>query len=229
MNSLIEFLIETKDIPQTSILMLLLLPIVATIISIWRQIVGLKTFGIYAPIMITFTFYQFGVTTDNGINFIQGLKYGLTLSFVVFASAIFAHEITRKVRLHYLPKMSIVLSIVSIGVFITLALAAQFDRWGFISVDTLALLLMITVAEQFISIYIKKGRKAAIVLTIGTVFISSLIYLFIAWDEVHTFILKYPYVMLLTIPANLFIGKWTGFRIEEYFRFKSILTRSESD
>jgi hypothetical protein len=209
--------------------MLLLLPVVATIISIWRQIVGLRTFGIYAPIMITFTFYQFGVTADNGINFVQGLKYGLALSAVVFASASIAHELTRKIRLHYLPKMSIVLSIVAIAVFAMLAFAAQFDRWGFISVDTLALLLMITVAEQYISIYIKKGRRSAIVLTIGTVLISSLVYLFIAWDNVHTFILRYPYVTLLTLLINLFIGKWTGFRIEEYFRFKSILGKNESD
>lgn len=228
MHPIIEFLIETKGIPQTSIILLLTLPIVATIISIWRQIIGLRTFGIYAPIMMTFAFYQFGIIGSD-IYFLQGLKYGLALSVGVFFTASIAHEITKKIKLHYLPKMSLVLSTVAGGVLGLLILAAYLERDGFIAADTLAILLMITVSEQFISMYIKKGRKAASMLSLGTLIISTLMYLFIAWDTVHELLLKYPYLTLITIPINLYVGKWTGFRLKEYFRFKSILAQSESD
>ena len=227
MNALIQFLIETKGIPENSILLVLMLPIVATIIAVWRQIIGLKTFGIYAPIIITFAFYQLGMTPD-GLNLLQGLKYGLALSLVVFVTAALAHEVTRKIQLHYLPKMSIVLSLVAIGVFGVLVLASYLNKEGFVSVDTLPVLLMITVAEQQISIYIKKGKKAAYVLTIGTVCISTLTYCLISWHKLQDIILKYPFLPLLTLIINLVIGKWTGFRIIEYFRFKSLLKPSES-
>jgi hypothetical protein len=228
MNPLIEFLIETKGIPETSIILLLMLPIVATIIAFWRQIIGLRTFGIYAPILITFAFYQLGIT-ESGINLWQGLKYGLTLAIVVFVTASLTHEVTKQIRLHYLPKMSILLTMVTIGVFSTLVLASYLNRGGFVSVDILPLLLMITVSEQMISIYIKKGKKAAYLLTFGTLFISTLSYVLISWTWLQEVILKYPYISLVMLLLNLIIGKWTAFRLEEYLKFKSILSQSESD
>ncbi len=228
MHPLIEYLIETSGISEASIVLLLMLPLVASIVAIWRQIIGLRTFGIYAPILITFAFYQLG-TTPEGHNIIQGLKYGIALSIVVFVSASIAHELTKKIRLHYLPKMSIVLSIVAIGVFFMLVVASYLKKGGFISIDTLSILLMITVSEQMIGIYIKKGRKSAYLITIGTLLISILIYFLISWNKLQEAMLKYPYFSPLTLILNLIIGKWTGFRLKEYFRFKSILNQNESD
>lgn len=229
MNPLIEFLITEQGIPQSSILLMLLLPIVATIISAWRQIIGLKTFGIYAPIVMTFAFYSLGLTEENGVNLIQGLKYGLALSLVVFVSASIAHEFTKRIRLHYLPKMSIVLSLVAVSVFATLVFAGYMNKGGFLSVDTYPLLLLITVSEQLISIYIKKGRKSAYVLSIGTILFSTLTFILISWKSFHAFLLTYPYVPLLTIILNFLIGTWKGFRIKEYFRFKSLLVENIED
>ena len=229
MNPLIEFLIEIKGIPETSIILLLMLPIVATIIAFWRQFIGLSTFGIYAPILITFAFYQLSLTPSNNTNLLQGLKYGLALAVVVFVTAALAHELTKKIRLHYLPKMSILLSLVAIGVFATLVAASYLNKGGFISVDILPLLLMITVSEQMISIYIKKGKKSAYILTIGTLFISTLAYVLISWDWLQKTMLAYPYISPLMLVLDLIIGKWSGLRLNEYFKFKSVITQSESD
>ena len=225
MNFLIEFLIIDKGIPEQSILLLLLIPIVAMIISFWRQIIGLSSFGIYAPIVMTFAFYQLGLTSE-GSNLIQGVKYGLALSLVVFLFATFAHEITKKFKLHYLPKMSIVLSIVALGVFFLLVFGALLGRKGFTGIDTLPLLLLITISEQMISIYTKKGKKTAYLLSFSTLAFSCLTYILISWESFQDFILRYPYVSILTILATFIIGQWKGFRIKEYFRFKSLLTPS---
>lgn len=226
MNSLITFLIQEKGIPETSIILLLTLPIVATIVSIWRQIIGLKSFGIYAPIVMTFALYQLAISGD-GLNVLQGLKYGLTLSVIVLVIASLTHEATRRIHLHYLPKMSLILSFVSLGIFVTLVAASYLKRSGFVSIDTLPLLLLITVSEQLISIYIKKGRKIAIAQYIGTLIFSVLTYFLISWGSFQAFLLHYPYISLLTLPVDFFIGRWRGFRIQEYFRFRTLLTDSE--
>lgn len=228
MNPLIESLITEQNIPETSIILLLMLPIVATIIAFWRQIIGLRTFGIYAPIVITFAFYQLGIT-EFGISLGRGLKYGWALALVVFFSAGLAHEVTKRVRLHYLPKMSIVLSAVAFAVFGMLILASYLNREGFIAVDILPLLLMITVSEQLISIYIKKGRKATYILTFGTLFISTLSFVLISWDKLQELVLKYPHFVLITFILNLIIGRWAGFRLKEFFRFNTLMADSEAD
>lgn len=227
MHPIIEFLIVDKGIPETSIILILTLPIISSIVSIWRHIIGLRAFGIYAPILITFSFYHLSIT-PNGPDIVQGLKYGLALSTVVFTTAAITHIVTKKIRLHYLPKMSIVLSMVAAGVFALLTVAAYMNRGGFITIDALPILLLITVSEQFISFYIKKGQRAAYVMTVGTMLISIASYLLVAWDTLKNLLFRHPYLSLVTIIFILIIGKWTGFRITEYFRFKNIM-KSESD
>jgi len=37
--------------------------------------------------------------------------------------------------------------------------------------------------------------------------------------------LEYPWVVLFTIPFNIFLGKWTGLRFSEYWRFRDVLKK----
>lgn len=229
MSTIVTFLTETSNIPESTVMLLLMLPIVATLISFIRNVIGLKTFGIYAPIVLTFAYYELGVIGENDVsNLISGLKYGLTLTIIVFISAALSHLITRKVRLHYLPKMSIVLGFVAFTVLGALALGSTFDKIGFISVDILPLLLIITVAEQFISLYIKKGGKSAVVLSIYTVLGSVFAYSLISFEAFQDLILRYPWISVLTLLLNIVIGKWTGLRVSEYFRFDTIFSSDGS-
>lgn len=225
MNGFINYLIETKGIPESTVLLLLMLPIVATLVSFIRNVIGLKTFGIYAPIVLTFAYYQLGMGHDSPrSDLVAGLKYGLALTIVVFISAALAHQATKRIRLQYLPKMSIILTVVALSVLIMLALGAYFEKFGFISVDILSLLLIITVAEQFISLFVKKGGKSALILSIYTVLGSVLAYFIISFKIFQDLMLKFPWVALVTLIINIVIGRWTGLRISEYFKFNSIFS-----
>jgi len=167
--------------------------------------------------------------TENGINIIQGLKYGLVLSAIVFITATISHSLTKSLSMHYLPKMSFILSSVAVGIFGVFVLASFFQKNGFLNIDILPLLLMIIVSEQLISMYIKKGRKTAYVLFFGSLLFSIITYLLISWENFQNFMLHYPYLAVIFLIINLFIGRWKGFRINEYFRFKTILKSDESN
>ncbi len=54
-----------QGVSEEAIILLLMLPIVATIIAFSRQVIGIKGFGIYTPLIISFAFLA------------TGLKYGL--------------------------------------------------------------------------------------------------------------------------------------------------------
>ena len=36
--------------------------------------------------------------------------------------------------------------------------------------------------------------------------------------------IAFPEVMLLVVAANVYLGRWTGLRISEYWRFRRLLT-----
>ena len=82
---------------------------------------------------------------------------------------------------------------------------------------------MITLVEKFIAVQIEKGNRAAVVLSLETLLISVVGYYIASWHFLVSAILVYPWISLLTIPVNIFLGKWTGLRLSEYFRFRQII------
>lgn len=231
MNEYLQFLIYEKSLSELIIYLVLTLPVVATIVSFARHVIGVQTLGIYSPIALTYAFFSLGIINGSVYaDTVVGLKYGITLILVVFVSATIMHLITRMFRLHYIPKMAIVLTGVVVAILGIMSLSAHLDKSGFISVNVLALLLIILIAEQYINIYVNKNGKKAMRLGLMTVILGILSYLLISWDAFAKLILDQPILILLaTVVINLIIGRLTTLRLTEIFRFWDLLTQEPSD
>jgi hypothetical protein len=202
--------LTNKGVSTENIILMLMLPIIAMIIAFARQFLGIKTFGIYTPTIITLSFLA------------TSLKYGLTIFLAILVVATAARLILRKFRLSYLPRMAIVLTIVAFVILGMFVLAAVTDRFGFISLSVLPILVLIILVEKFIAIQIEKGPRTAIMLSLETILVSVVCYFIASWDVVTTFVLAYPEVVLLTFVVDILLGKWAGLRISEYIRFRQI-------
>jgi hypothetical protein len=42
-------------------------------------------------------------------------------------------------------------------------------------------------------------------------------------------VLAYPETILVTFPVNLFLGRWTGLRVVEYFRFREVFKHLQEE
>ena len=210
-----QFIVD-QNVPAQTMALLLLLPVVATLASFFRQVVGIKAFGIYTPSIITFALLAFNP---------NGLKYGIA----VFTSVIFIGMVTRYIlrrfRLLYLPRVAITLSVISFAMLGILILGGSFNRTGLAGVSIFPLLIMITITEKFVAVQIEKGTRAALILAIETLGISLVGYFLISWPSIISFILAYPWTVLFTIPLNVLLGKWTGLRLTEYLRFARVLSQ----
>lgn len=214
---------------QPLLILLLMLPIVATIVGVARHVIGIKSLGLYAPIILTFAFYVLGLNGNFGqySDVWAGVRYGIILLAVIIATTLFITTIIRPIRMHYFPKVSFVLAFAALAVFGAIMLAQYLDLTGFSSVSAVALVLLASVAEQFTSILFKKNFKVALLLTIETVLTSILCYLLIAWPSFQQLIIVQPLLVLLTLPINLLLGRYRGLRVREYLRFNEILTENE--
>lgn len=211
-HPLIAFFIE-QGVPEQTVLLLLMLPLVATLVAFFRQVIGIKAFGIYTPSIITFALLAFDP---------NGIKYGIA----IFVSVILVGMVTRlalkRFRLLYLPRVAITLSIVSLAILIILVIGGIYKRTGLASVSIFPLLIMITLAEKFIATQIEKGSRTAFILAVETLVISVIGYFLVSWDTLTNLILTYPWLVLFTFVINFSLGKWTGLRITEYLRFRKI-------
>jgi len=201
-----------QGLPFDTVVMLLMLPIIVTLIAFFRQVVGIKAFGIYTPAMVTFAFLA-----------IPRLRYGVVVFIVVILVGMLMRYTLRKLRLLYLPRMAMTLSIVSFSILLLLVFGGTMHRTGLASVSIFPILIMITLVEKFVSTQIEKGDKAALILALETLFISIIGFYIASWFGLIHFIVTYPWVVLLTLPINIFLGKWDGLRILEYIRFRKVL------
>jgi hypothetical protein len=209
---LVTYFVE-QGVPVQTVSLLLMLPIVATMVAFFRQVVGIKAFGIYTPSIITFALIAFDP---------NGLKYGIAIFLAVILVGMISRYALKYFRLLYLPRVAITLSIVSLAILGVLVIGGAFHRTGLAGIDIFPLLIMITLAEKFVATQIEKGNRVASLLALETLVISVAGYFLVSWNALTALILEYPWIVLFTFVVNFSLGKWTGLRLSEYLRFRKV-------
>lgn len=221
-------LMINSGIPDNTIALLLLLPVIATVVAFMRQVIGVTTFGIYTPSIITLSF----------------LIIGMHAGLLVLLTAIVIGTLTRimlsKVRMLFVPKMAIVITLVSLTLLLVIIASIYlglFDA-GFISIAIFPMLILSTLVEKFVTAKSEKSYASATVLMAETVIVAIVAY-FIAGGEIDLgfmsfkfefikrMMLTYPEIVFGLIIANILLGKWSGIRVLERVRFREVLRHIE--
>lgn len=206
----INYLVN-KGIPINSITLILMLPVIATILSFSRQVIGMKAFGIVTPAMTTLSFL------------VLGLPYGLIIFSAILASGTITRLLMRRFHLLYLPRMALVLTGASIAILLVFGLGAATDNTALASFSIFPILILALLAEEFIALQFKAGAKSALTVTAWTLVLSIGCYFIVSWQLLRTLFVSYPEIVLLALPINILLGRWTGLRLTEYIRFRRLL------
>ncbi len=201
----------SQGIPANTIILVFLLPLVATLITFVRYVFGLSGFGIFTPVMISVAFIA------------TGLTQGLLLFLVIVSIAILVRTMLRKIRVHFLPKMSLLLWFVCLGVFSLFFLGPQLGFDSVADISIFPILIMILLAENFIEVLIGKNSTEALKMTGQTLVVAIFGYWFLSWRALQGFVLLNPEVVYLSLLViNFIVGRYSGLRWLEYRRFRSI-------
>jgi hypothetical protein len=214
-SSLVNVMLS-KGIPSQTVILLLVLPVIALILTFLKQVIGITTIGLYLPSIIALSFLALG--WPLGILF---------LLFIIIAGYA-ARALLRPFRLLYIPKVAIVLTVVSIILLLLMGVSA-FIGITFSRETIFILLIMSTLSESFLNIKTEQGLTNAL-MGVGETVLASLICVFIVqWNVFQSMILAYPELILLTVIANIALGRWTGLRLMEYVRFREVLRHMQEE
>ncbi|MBN1331760.1 hypothetical protein JW978_02630 [Candidatus Dojkabacteria bacterium] len=231
MNELLPAaLIDEGIITRVTLLMIIMLPIVGTVIGFTKHVIGLKSLGLYAPIVMTYAYFQIGLSSGHSSWIDQvfySFKVGIALTIVVFLTTLLAHKVTKLMRLHYSPKIALVISTVAISMYLVIIVARYLDLETFLESSFIPIILLSTVSEQFVVTMAQKNIKTAFSLTLTTTIISFCTFALIIYGPFQNLMIDYPYLLILTFPLNIMIGKFTGLRLLEYFRFQNVIPQNE--
>ncbi len=197
-------------IPANTIVLILLLPVLASMIAFIRLVVGLPSMEMLVPIILSVSLIATGLTA------------GSILIISILIASLASRVILKKVRIMQLPKMSLSLFLVSIMVFLSLLLSAQLGILSVQYISIFPILVFILLSDKIVSLQLQRSLLDTLNITFLTIIIGLLGYAILQYNPLREAVLLYPELILLLIPLNLIIGRYFGLRLTEYFRFKSI-------
>ncbi|MGI6681477.1 MAG: UUP1 family membrane protein [Bdellovibrionota bacterium] len=190
---------------------LLLFPLGAIVVVIMRNIVGLNSLGTFIPVLIAISFRE--TRLINGILlFSVIIFFGLSVRFFL-----------DRLKLLLVPRLTVVLSSIIVFILLTSMLMHNLGYERNVSVALFPIIILTMVIERLSIIWEEQGSTKAIKLCISTLLIATVIYVIITNPIASHLVFVFPELSLCFIAIALSLGRYTGYRLSECFRFASLL------
>jgi hypothetical protein len=191
---------------------LLMVPVGAFIVAVLRTFVGVTTFGTFMPVLIALAFRE----TDLGVGmllFVLILAIGLGLRFALD-------------RLHLLlvPRLTAVLIIVVMVMLLVSIASFQVGVERGISVALFPMVILAMTIERMSLVWEELGAQAALLQGAGSLFVAAIAYFVVTNRLLSYQLFVFPELLLILLAMALMAGRFTGYRLTEYWRFRSFLT-----
>ena len=212
--ALIDFSIYSLPIEQQNTFkMILLLPIGALIVVIMRLIVGLRTSGTFMPILIALALIQ---TT---------LIAGIVIFLTVVGTGLIIRSYLSRLNLLFVARISAVIIVV---IVIMASISIISNKLGFnqaMSVTLFPLIILAWTIERMSILWEEDGPREVFVQGAGSLITAVIAYLFMTNHIIEYLTFNFPELMLVILGLILILGQYTGYRLSELYRFKSLERR----
>ena len=205
------YISEKLGISINVLSLLILLPFGALIVAIFRNVVGLKTFGVFLPVLMAISFISTGVIT--GIIAFVGVL--LIISIL--------HYPLQKWGVLHVPKLVVMLSGIVLLMIVLMYSGLEFGIAAMEGLTFFPIVILTFAAEKYARIVVEEGFGNATKVLIQTLVVTLICLLIISSDAIFLITMNFPEVLLIVGALSLMLGKWIGLRISEYRRFGWIL------
>lgn len=214
-NDLLTFSIQ-NGVSQSTFLLLLLIPAVATLVTFFKVVIGLEYLQLSRGI-----FLSLGVASI-------GFGYGL-LFFIIGIALDFLLRLALE-RRRLLPPAKHALSVLfaSVVMMCLFIFAGYFTRQEFLSLDIIPVLLILVNSQGIFQVNPGDHPLRPVGWLLGMILFLYGGFLLLTSQTLQTFALTSPVLFLAVLLVLLLIlGRFRGLRIVELFRFFRVISRQE--
>jgi len=209
----VELAVE-RGVSTNTIVLLLLLPLVATVVSVLHYIVGVSGYGIFMPTMMAVAMLA------------TGIPGGLLMYGVILGVTLLSNSVLKKLKLHFWPSRSITLTIISLTTFGLMLATSYWELIDLSKISIFPVLFMILLVEEFVRTQLSRSKGEAIKLTLGTLGLSMLGAWGMSIGVIQAWVLNNAEIALVAVVViNIIVGNYTGIRWTEIKRFKKAIRK----
>lgn len=189
---------------------MLLLPLGALVTAVFHTVVGVRTIGVFSPTLIALSF----VLAD--------WRAGLLVFVIVIAAGLAGRSLLDRLRLLMVPRLGFMLTMVVACLVFTISFLDFYRLTPSPEAVLLPMVILTMTIERFYLASAEDGPAAALKLLLGTVVVASACYLTLAWRSVGALLLSFPELHFFTLGAMVLLGRYTGYRLSELWRFRGL-------
>jgi 7 transmembrane helices usually fused to an inactive transglutaminase/Transglutaminase-like superfamily len=215
---------------------LILLPLAALVVSFFRTVIGITTFGTFGPALL-------GLVCRDLADFPWALGSFVAIMLIGWLLRLLLDHF----HLLMVPRISVILTAIVILLILAAMIFQPYASTAHGYIALLPLIILTHMIERFWTVETEDGLASSGRTLINTVIVAVAIALLVNIDapvnacarlfrtgnlmrpeSVRTFLFRYPETLGLCLAGQLLLGRYTGYRLTELFRFNDLLLE-ESD
>jgi hypothetical protein len=195
---------------------LLLLPVAALMVCVFRNIVGLSSFGTFAPALVGLAFREW--------ESLPGIFIFISLVLVGWGM----RRILDNYHLLQVPRTAFMLSTVIVLLIVGILAANLLDLQATKFMPLFPMVILTGMIERFWTLEVEDGTMASFKTMLGTMFIAATIALVLGIHMLVRFLFRFPETLGFIMAGQLLLGRYTGYRLSELFRFRDLIVSASS-
>lgn len=202
---------EQVGISQNLLKIILMIPLGALIVVIFRNVIGLETFGTFLPALIAAAARE------------TGLLWGMIGFVVIILLSAAVRRMLDWMQLLHSPKMAIMLTTVVIVMLLMTVAGVNAGLFELAHMTLFPIAILAITSERFAIIQEEQGFQKAMRMMMTTIVVIAAAYWVMDSLFLQSLILAFPELLLFVIGLNLWLGKWVGLRVSEFIRFRKLI------
>lgn len=209
--ALLDFSIYALPVEQQGIFKgLLLIPVAALVVVLMRILIGIKTSGTFMPILIALAFIQ---TT---------LLVGLAIFISLVGVGLWIRSYLSHMNLLLVSRVSAVVIVV---ILLMSALAVTSYKLGLdqaLTVTFFPTVILAWTIERMSILWEEEGGHEVLIQGSGSLLVAVMAYLAMSNRLIEHLTFNFPELMFSLLGVILLLGKYTGYRLSELYRFRDL-------
>lgn len=207
MFSLSALPVQTQNVYR----IILMVPLGALVIVVLRNLVGLATFGTFMPVLVAMAFRE------------TSLEWGIAMFTILVTVGLLLRQFLEKLHLLLVPRLAAVLTIVIMLIAAFSIISVRLDLERGLSVALFPVVILAMTIERMSIVVEETGSKEAFKLGMGSMIAAIAGYLVMTDVYLAHLFFVFPELLLVVLALTLLLGRYTGYRLLELWRFRGLM------